>query len=262
MIHIYVMHKALFTISTLLILLLTSYFSYGVGGESRMQTHQMIDILLKIDRTEEATKTNYLSRFQKDLADFKAKQQKWNNDKKMLNHLFMQIHSSYLKKYIPLQSFNAVLSEGVYGCLTGTIIYALFLEDLGYNYEIIESNYHVVIVVNSNEKRYLLESTDPISGFVSRESEIKSRLQKMEIDNKGKNEEGKYYFKVQINNSITLSNLIGLQLYNFSITAYNNGQYQQAVKLINQAKRYYSSARLEEFSSLVIDHLGQQFAKQ
>ncbi|MGB0523528.1 MAG: hypothetical protein ACPGJS_11245 [Flammeovirgaceae bacterium] len=244
----------------ILLSLFTPSLSFAKGGNKTIHTENLIEILLSYDHIlkNPPSISTYNSTYQKTLTAFEEKKQKWNQDKRFLAHVFFKIHQEYLKKYAPLPSFKATLKNGTYGCLTGTILYALFLKDLGYNYELIESNYHIVLIVKVKDERFLFEATDPIHGFITNSSQIDSKLAAMQAANRGKGEKGKYYFTTQTYNKVTLSNLIGLQLYNMAIVAYNHHNFKEAAKLLSHAKRYYSSERLEEFSQLLISQLNAQ----
>ena len=110
--------------------------------------------------------------------NFKKKQRNSNSEYRLLYHVFYKTHQAYLKKYKPVESFGRMLKTGEYGCLTGTALYALILNDLGYSFEVIETNYHVYLLINGAKQQYLFESTDPVYGFYSNQKDIDYKLSK------------------------------------------------------------------------------------
>ena len=246
----------------LFILCLTHFQAFSFGDSKAVQTTHIITTLLSLTTTS-SDSTLYLENYQSTLSYLKKKQGDFNNDRKMLKHLFYKIHKIYLKKYEPSQPFSTTLQDGRYGCLTGTIVYALFLEDLGFDYKILLSNYHILITVNINDTTYLLESTDPVDGFVSNSKEVKQRLESMRLNNRKEvREEEKHSFKTQIMTEVSLSNLIGVQLYNLSIVAYNQGKTAIAARLLSESKKYYTSELIKEYASLLISQLSNQLSYQ
>lgn len=240
----------------------SSSFSLFAKGEVKSTTASTVfNILLSIDHVSSNSPEgiSYQVDYQELLNNLKNKQSKWKDDKRFLQHLFYKVHHTYLKEYKPLKSFDKLLENGTYGCLTGTIMYALFLEDLGIEYEIIESNYHIVLIATSAQKRYLFESTDPLNGFISTEKEINTYLETLKNTNTPKQQKNKYYLACRIHNKVTLTNLIGLQYYNMATVAYNHQEYPLAAYYLNKAKLYYKSPRLEELSQLMDHDLQAQF---
>jgi hypothetical protein len=169
----------------------------------------------------------------------------------LLEHLFYKVHQKYLKQYVPYQSFQDLFDTGTYGCLTGTALYAFLLDELGYEYEIIETNYHMFLKVKTNGKNYLLESTDPFNGFEYLEKEIEKRIADAHLKNKSGGEH--HTFSYDIYRSITFTDLIGLQYYNVSIDAFNEGNLKKALYCLNEASKMNKSERISEMLTLMLN---------
>jgi hypothetical protein len=191
----------------------------------------------------------------------KSKQQSKAQDD-FLKYLFYKTHRRYLRSYENHSSMEDLFMNGKYDCLSGTSLYVLLLEELGYDYEIKETDYHIYLLVNSKEAgsnhKFLLESTDPAIGFVSNEQEILERL-KFYLNSPLEDEipvqgiltaSPEYRFSRRVNNSINEYELAGLHYYNQGIYYYNHHQYLEAFQSLQKALFLYNSSRIKEFLDL------------
>ncbi len=186
-----------------------------------------------------------LQRYDELLSHLKDKKEKYNGDDiRFLKNLFSYIHRKQLANYQNFVSLEATLDKyKVYDCLTGTALYALLLNDLGYEINIKEFDYHILLIVKGLDQDILIESTDPLEGFVADESEIKERLD--EIISKQENEE-KSIFSGGIVNDVGITELAGLQYYNQALDFMNNGDLENSLKRIKLARSLYPSKRIEQ----------------
>jgi hypothetical protein len=179
------------------------------------------------------------------------------NDVAFLNYVFKKTHQKLLKNYEQYASFNE-LSSGTYNCLTGTALYALLLTDLGYTYKIIETNYHIFLVVNTADGKILFEATDPGNGFVTRQDAIESRLEKYNKNEVQASADKNYYlYSFKLFNEVSLDEMLGLLFYNQAIESYNEHQLPSAVANLDKAMSLYNSPRVQEFSKIVLLALAQ-----
>lgn len=237
-------------------------FTFNVSYASPIEkgdVDRVFHELLKIEKSSlsENLIMSYKSKFSTTVDFYKEKQLKWGNNTKAIERLFYKIHRTYLKNYVPYQSFSKLLSDGTYGCLTATALYALLLEELGYDYEIIETNYHIFLVGEIDGHRFLIESTDPINGFISSSEEISERLKEVAVRGTSPNNEDRYRFSFNINRPISLEEMIGLQYYNMATKSYNEGEYIQAVANLDNAYKYYQSERINEFLLLIVKNIAE-----
>ncbi len=178
------------------------------------------------------------------------KKSRTKSDYRMLRHLFYRGHARYLKKYESFSSFSQVFEEGKYNCLTGTALYALALDHLGYSYRIVENTYHIYLIVDTEDRQYLLESTDPFNGFIYDPEEIQKRLEEYEY--RELNHSG-YQFSTRSYNDVNLYQLVGLHYYNVAIDQYNKNDMKSAFISLNKALIFYKSDRMLEFMTLILD---------
>jgi len=135
---------------------------------------------------------------------------------------------------------------------------------LGYGYEIKETDYHIYLLVSAGNpgagRQFLLESTDPVSGFISDENEILGRQQLYhaapvadETQVQGiSTASPEYQFSRKVDNSINSYQLAGLHYYNQGIFAYNSHQYAAAIQSLHKALFLYKSPRIQEFLELTV----------
>lgn len=183
---------------------------------------------------------------------------------KFLKYAFYKTHRKFLKNYDQYSSLQTLFVRGNYDCLSGTALYVLLLEELGYTYEIKETDYHIYILVTAKDGdedpySFLFESTDPLSGFVSDEKEILERqdyyLQPTFVDAEMKgisNKDKEYQFSRSVNNSIDNVELAGLQYYNLGVAQYNRHEFKEAIKSLQKALFFYNSPRIQEFLDLTV----------
>lgn len=183
-----------------------------------------------------------------------AKKDGFKNDKAFLNYLFTKTHQRFLRNYKEYSSFNELLDKGYYNCLTGTALYAILLDHFELPYRIIETNYHIFLMVETSAGEVLLETTDPATGFTDSKSEIEKRIhvyRRNEIQ-KANTDKRYYRFSFDLYNDVSLDEMLGLLYYNQAIKAYNNHQWVNSIVYLEKASSRYQSPRLEEFSRIIL----------
>lgn len=211
-------------------------------------------------------KIAFKQRYDQMLLQLSNKQSYTKSESVFLENLFYRVHRKFLKGYEQHVLFSEIFKpSGKYDCVTGSALYALFLEDLGFKYEVIETDYHVYIIVNGEDKDYLFEATDPLNGFSKDQKEIAIRRNivlddakriNIELAMSGVSEDQSQSSHQEvtinvINNSIGIRELAGLHYYNQSLKKLNNGDYKDAFKYVSIAQGIYPSQRIKNTSSLI-----------
>ena len=190
--------------------------------------------------------------FQRDIHNYvellKAKRHKMPSDKAFYGYVFYKTHHKLLKRYKKYSEFSTLLRTGVYNCLSATTLYALLYDALGVDIEIIETNHHIYLQLNTLNETFLVESTDPINGFIENEEEIEAKL-KPSFQQRG--EDQLFKFSFDLNERIGLDKLAGLQYYNKAVHAFNKGEIIAAIELMEKASVFYNNKRLREFGILL-----------
>ena len=257
--------------TTLCLVLVTGLFNpslatgpvHSDSTESKTQISPDLFALL-LNVSDEITPSEH-EVLQQDLNKFVAKlarkQKRSRSQKRFVKHLFYKVHNRYLDNYSQHADFYELLDEGSYDCITGTAFYALVLDALEIDYTIKELPYHVYLMVETEdtEQRLLLESTDPMSGFVSRSETIKERIAAYRQDQLS-DLDSHYQYGFEIDEEIDLPKLAGLSYYNEAIEHYNAQNLDQASKFLAKARSHYPGKRMEALQTLIEQVARQQIA--
>lgn len=176
-----------------------------------------------------------------------------SDDHEFVRYLFYKTHQKVLRQYRAQSTFDKALSRGEYNCLTGTAVYGMLLSHFGIPYRIIETNYHIFVLAETNKGQVLLEATDPLDGFADKPAAIEKRIatyRQNEISQVAGGKKG-YLFNFDLYNEVTLDQLLGLLHYNLAIDYYNHGKIQQALTHLDKALDLYNSPRIEEFTRVM-----------
>lgn len=115
---------------------------------------------------------DFESAYNKNLALFKKRLGKTKNEQQFVRYLFYKLHRKSLKRYEQYVSFADMVTRGSYDCLTASSLYAVYLLDLGFKLDIVETEFHMYLRVYTRNGPVLLETTDPLYGFISLADEV------------------------------------------------------------------------------------------
>ncbi|MGE0587219.1 MAG: hypothetical protein AB7O48_01490 [Cyclobacteriaceae bacterium] len=174
------------------------------------------------------------------------------SDRQFLRNVFNLTHRQVLKQYDQYATFGELFESGRYDCLTATALYSVVLTELGYTHTVIETNYHIFLLINSDEGQILMESTDPIGGFEFNQERITNRIAQYKKDAEVvlANQAASGYL---LFNEVSMNELTGLLYYNQCVKAFNNQQWMEAIKNLDLARKYYHSERIQEMEVLLMD---------
>jgi hypothetical protein len=177
-----------------------------------------------------------------------------------LEYLFYKTHQKLLKEYNKGTTFNNLLETGSYDCVAASITYSILLKYFDIDHSIIETDYHVFIIADINEKEYVLETTDPRNGWISDDKEIKEFKSDFLLDNSvvslnqneavGSLDYGQPNSKT-IYKEISLRELSALQYFNQGLIAIHNQDYKLATRRLQQALNLYDSERINSLFKIV-----------
>lgn len=173
---------------------------------------------------------------------------------RQLSKVFRKVHATYLKKYEAYADFPALFTDGTYDCLTATALFSHVLSALGYDYRIIETNYHIFILVQSTEGEVLLETTDRASGFVTDPATIEKRTQGYRLLEASAPMKGQvsYQYRCDIFREVSPDQLSGLLLFNQAVKAYNRGDWLSSARFLESSFAFQESERADELGDLLI----------
>jgi hypothetical protein len=215
----------------------------------------------KLFRAVQANETETSEKWTQLIEDLDSKADKKGNELNFLRQIFQKTHQVLLKKYIQHSTFNIMLSEGKYDCVSGSAALGLLLERYGYAYDIVETDYHVFIVVNVKGKEIVLESTLPVGGMITTPSEVEKYLDaykpeefaQLKTLNQGLAGPDIDYSDNAIFRKVNLQQLAGLQYYNDAIVHFNSQAFGVAVEQLSKAYLLYPSDRILGLRELSVD---------
>ncbi len=163
-------------------------------------------------------------------------------------------HKKFLRNYKAYSQFNEVLEVGNYDCLSGTAFFSVVLGELGFTYKIIETNYHIFLLIDTPTKQILLETTDRIAGIKTNAKEVERSLSKYRQNQLMANVDKDNYYRYQANlfREVNPLQLSGLLFFNQAVVAYNQHDWVLCADRLERARSIYYNERVEELSELLI----------
>lgn len=213
-------------------------------------------LLASSQHISEARANEYGVIFDDFIDDIKRKQQRYKRTHKFLEYLFYKVHRKFLRHYQNYVTVERLFDKKYYDCVVGSAFYALVLDELGINYHIIETNYHMFIMLEVDERPYLIESTDPVDGFVQGFNNVLKRIESIKqrektIEAENENSET-FTYQYVIHRDIDLRQLVGLQYFNQATMAYNKSNFEEAISCVQKGRLFYDSKRMKEMMRLIV----------
>ena len=176
----------------------------------------------------------------------------------VLRSIFEKSHQQLFKTYEQHSTFNDMLEVGKYDCVSASAALALLLDKYGFAYKVVETDYHVFIVVNHEGKDIILESTLPIGGMITAPREVATYLEGYKADDSVQLKSLNQRLgapKVDLSDNaifrvVNLTQLAGLQYYNDAISHFNDQSFEKASAQLNKALKLYHSERIEGLKAL------------
>ncbi|MBL7877739.1 MAG: hypothetical protein JNL53_18890 [Cyclobacteriaceae bacterium] len=177
-------------------------------------------------------------------------------DEEFLSLLFRDSHRRFFKKYEPYTQFSQVFENGQYDCLSATSFLSVVLEKFDFEYRIIETNYHIFIVINTSAGEVLIESTDRMNGLVTEPKEIDSRINSYRLNefyiSMAPTNKDFYKFNLNLFQEVEPRQLPGLLYFNQAVIAFNNNDLVDCALRLTQSKSIYESPRTAEFALILV----------
>ncbi|MFC3416697.1 hypothetical protein [Algoriphagus hitonicola] len=179
---------------------------------------------------------------------------------KLLRAIFEKSHKYLFKTYEQHSSFNQMLQDGYFDCVSGSATLAMLLDQYGFDFEVIETDYHVFIIAELGGSKVILESTLPIGGLITSPTEVKKYLANYQGDsgdqilslNQRLGAPAINYSDNTIFRKVDLQQLAGLQYYNDAIAHFNEQSYDMAIDQLAKAYKLYPADRIAGLKDLAI----------
>ncbi len=174
------------------------------------------------------------------------KLKKSKSTEQFLKYFFYHIHRTHLKRYESYATLSDLLDSGQYDCVSGTALYALLLDALQVQFSVREMTHHTYLEIPLNDGIAIIESTDPLGGFVSDELAIAQRLAQYQSE-----EADPTIYPQPIQAKVGMKELLGLSYFNAAVDYYNHHQFTPARQYLRQAIRWYPADRMYAFQAIV-----------
>jgi hypothetical protein len=193
---------------------------------------------LHLDSAQKAALAKRLTLF---VAQLRQQRTAFSSENSYLAHVHRQVHGQYLRQYQALAGVGQLLADGQYNCLSGSAIFALVLQELGYPAQVYQTKRHAYVRLPTRRgTEYLIEATDPEQGLTYDPAEVKARLAVYRRQGLAPHEEAA---------APTLADwpeVIGLLFYNQAVRHFNAQAYEPAMRALEQAAQYGQSSRATE----------------
>jgi hypothetical protein len=177
---------------------------------------------------------------------------------KFLKSMVNESHRKFLKSYKSYSQFNELFESGQYDCLSGTAFFSVLLEELQFRYKIIETNYHIFLLIDTNQGQVLLETTDRLFGFKTNPQEIEESLNHYKENLIASNSSKKlhyYQYHIDLFREVNTMQLSGLLYFNQAVIAYNSHEWATCVDRLEKAKTIYNNPRVVELTEILADSI-------
>lgn len=174
----------------------------------------------------------------------------YNNDVRKLNALFTKTHNRFLDTYDRYAGIEGLVN-GHYDCLTATSLFADILSRTGFNYNIIETNYHIFIMVNTKDGDVLLETTDRFNGFISNEVRMNEVLAQYRQNTLDASIPQQYKYTFSLFKKVDVDQLPGLLYINQAVKAFNAEKWDECSEKLTAAAMTTNSPHVAELTELL-----------
>jgi len=203
------------------------------------------------------------SNFRKLNSKLKTDFAKYGKSQKFLKMLFFRSHKYLLGTYSQFSGIDELMEEGKFDCVSGSLLLSVFLENYRFEFDVIETSYHVFVRVVLDGDYVILESTNNYEGFIYKPAEVEAYFAEFEEVKPTKDAfylEPTYQLVSKILNPVVfnvieLRELKGLEYFNKAIFHNNKGEIDLAYIFINQAESFYGSKRIRTMKNLIQSQL-------
>lgn len=199
------------------------------------------------------------SNFRKLNSKLKTDFAKYGRSQKFLKRLFFRSQKYLLGTYSQFSGIDDLMQEGKFDCVSGSLLLSVFLDNFGFEFDIIETSYHVFVRVFLEGNYLILESTDNYEGFIYKPADVEAYITEFEEVKPTKDAfylEPTYQLVSEILNPVVFNvidvpELKGLEYFNKAIFHNNRGEIDLAYNYINQAESFYGSKRIKAMKNLI-----------
>ncbi len=166
--------------------------------------------------------------------------------------IFKEVHAHFFTRYEEHVLFSQVFKDGVYNCVSASMLYTLILENYGIPFDIKEKPTHVYLVTYPNDENILFETTNPRGFYVPDEKAKQEYLDGLitmkfttreHVNSVGQaNAFNEFFYN---NQNISLNQLAGLQYHNRAVTSYEEKNINRAIQCVAKLNLLYPRPKHE-----------------
>lgn len=176
----------------------------------------------------------------------------FRDDQDQLRTIFIKTQKEFLHRYRQYASIDE-LADGNFDCLTATSLFAEILGRAGFNYWIMETNYHIFLMVSTSKGDVLIETTDRFQGFVTAPGAIARRIEGYRQEQpKDTGLKKAYEYSFNLYQEISSQQLAGLLYFNQAVAAYNDSKWVSCSEKIVAAENHCDSPRIAALASVLL----------
>ena len=184
------------------------------------------------------------------------KQHRYQDQRDFLRFIFYKVHSKYLRHYKNFATFEDLYQRKAYDCVTGTALYSWIFDHLGVEYKVMETTFHIYLLIANGDDPIIVESTNPVEGFISDPDKVSSAMETYTKDGSPVKGSNNYYQIDQpVDNQITVKELLGLYYHNMAVEAYNRKDLSAALILQEKAFMQYPSGSTQRIDGCYVEHI-------
>jgi hypothetical protein len=174
----------------------------------------------------------------------------YRNEVRKLNTLFIKTHNRFLYTYDKYAGIEGLVN-GHYDCLTATSLFADILSRTGYRYSIVETNYHIFIMVNTKDGDVLLETTDRDNGFIDNQERMSKVLAQYRQNTLDTSTPQQYQYTFSLFKKVDVDQLPGLLYFNQAVKAFNAEKWDECSEKLSAAAMTTNSPHVAELTELL-----------
>lgn len=209
------------------------------------------DLLASYPTTHAQDITVRLNNFVSSLQNKQSK----HSEQDFLKLIFRESHRKFFKNYQPYTQFSEIFERGNYDCLSATSFLSVIFDEFNFEYQIIETNYHIFISVQTDNGPVLVESTDRFNGFVTDTKQIEQRIATYRANTvfvPSESDKAHYKYNLNLYQLVKPEQLPGLLYFNQAVVAFNKRNLIECAVTLDKANKIYESPRATELAMLLV----------
>ncbi|MGH9869747.1 MAG: hypothetical protein ACREAA_16485 [Candidatus Polarisedimenticolia bacterium] len=145
-------------------------------ADGRLDSHSLADaVLIASGVNSEEALALYRTRLEMTIRTVTKRVPHGGGPERRARRLLAELHRDVFKRYEPATDrFAALLDQGVYNCVSSTLLYILAARELGLDVSGAETPLHVFVVLKTPTRRVSIETTSP-AGYDARHDLVRFR---------------------------------------------------------------------------------------